>query len=341
MQVCILRTCCKCIVRNKYITRTTDFFCLSVCITGTQKVGAQCHQVSRMPSPCRQPRSIFCHARDTLSLGTRLDRGQCWLSANQHVQACEHMSRSYKWQHAATRSYSALFLRWPSLRLLTCVGNEFLSGIGACYQRSVSVVSHISQNQSASALMWSHPTFMCVYERERKRERDREKKRASERERKKASERERKIKCERERARKHASTRRDKTQCCRCRCFARSINHAGSHRWAHGALWQISFAFMYCRNQRGGCRVLPSSNMRKRVWRCHTTSRNYWLRGITARETCSRAVIPLPKNLSRKIAHFLSQKLVLRPPLELLYDLIVAHMLYEHKEHLLVFISKV
>jgi len=47
MPVCIVRTCCECIARDKRSARTlctaTDSFRLSVCITGIQKVGARCH----------------------------------------------------------------------------------------------------------------------------------------------------------------------------------------------------------------------------------------------------------------------------------------------------------
>jgi len=47
MHMCILNTCCKRIARNKRSARTlcaaTDFFRLSVCITGTHKTGARCH----------------------------------------------------------------------------------------------------------------------------------------------------------------------------------------------------------------------------------------------------------------------------------------------------------
>ena len=98
---------------------------------------------------------------------------------------------------------------------------------------------------------------MCVRERERENEG------ASERENKKASERER----NRDRVRERKITRarkRKKARCGLCRCFASSINNAGSHRWAHGAQRQISFAgFMYRRNQSGGCKVPPRSNMRR------------------------------------------------------------------------------
>ena len=119
MRVGILRTCRKCIARNKCSARTlcatTNFF--------------------RFPSVSQESKR-WVHGA----------------TMNQHAQACEHMSRSYTRQHAAARSCSALFHRCPSLRLLTCVNNEILSGIGACFRRSVSAVSHISQHQSASAL---------------------------------------------------------------------------------------------------------------------------------------------------------------------------------------------
>jgi len=75
------------------------------------------------------------------------------VGARCHHEVCKHMSRGYTRQHTAARSCSAPLHRCPSLRLLTCVGNEILSGIGACYRRSVSAVSHISQNQIASGLM--------------------------------------------------------------------------------------------------------------------------------------------------------------------------------------------
>jgi len=48
--------------------------------------------------------------------------------------------------------------------------------------------------------------------------------------------------------RERKSTRahkREKARCGLCRCFARSINNAGSHRWAHGARRQISFACLH------------------------------------------------------------------------------------------------
>jgi len=101
MQACILNTCCKRIARNKCSACTlcaaTDFICLSVCITGTQKVG---------------------------------------VTMNQNAQACEHMSSGCTRQHASARHCSAPLHRCPSLRFLTCVGNKILSGIGACYQKA-------------------------------------------------------------------------------------------------------------------------------------------------------------------------------------------------------------
>jgi len=47
----------------------------------------------------------------------------------------------------------------------------------------------------------------------------------------------------------------------------------------------LSLAFTYCRNQRGGCRVPPWSNMRKRVRTCHTASHDSTQRHAVARRS--------------------------------------------------------
>jgi len=126
---------------------------------------------------------------------------------------------------------------------------------------------------------------MCVYEREREREREREG--ASERERKKASERERrKIECERERAREHASTRREKARCGRCRCFARSINNAESHRWAHGARRQISFACLHVLQEPK--RRVQGATMIKHAQACENMSH-----GFTRQHAAARSCAPI------------------------------------------------
>jgi len=49
----------------------------------------------------------------------------------QNAQAYEHISRSCTRQHAVARSCSAPLYRCTSLRVLTCVGDEILFGIGA------------------------------------------------------------------------------------------------------------------------------------------------------------------------------------------------------------------
>jgi len=120
---------------------------------------------------------------------------------NQHVQACEHMSSGCTRQHAIARICSAPLHRCPSLRLLTCVGNEILSAIGACYRKAclwfhTLVRIRVHQDQC------DRTQNVCVYMREREREREKRSKRTREQECERAREKSRSSASEKE----HAST---------------------------------------------------------------------------------------------------------------------------------------
>jgi len=80
---------------------------------------------------------------------------------------------------------------------------------------------------------------------------------------------------------------REKARCGRCRCFARSINNAGSHRWAHGARRQISFARLYALQEPK--RWVHGATMIKHVQAC-----DHMLRGFTRQYAAARSCVPIP-----------------------------------------------